>query len=149
MKMLWGANDPAAKGVYRRAFDIFIDQSNRISILWWPVPKRWGAEVRINNVTVSVGLPSIGFAEGDIVALYFERRVDKFRLAGKFAGGEIAFSNWAADDRQLPDFNTIYVGCQKAAYHANAVLADFVLHDRPEDIDPEGYLSAIPGGGEE
>ena len=148
MKMLWGANDPAA-GDYRRAFDIFIDQSNRISILWWPVPKRWAAEVRINNVLVSRGLPSIGFAEGDIVALYFERRVDKFRLTGKFAGGEIASSNWVADDRQLPDFNTIYVGCQKAAFHANAVLADFVLHDRPEDIDPEGYLSAIPGGGGE
>ena len=31
----------------------------------------------------------------------------------------------------------------------NAVVADFTLHDRAEDIDPEGYLSQVPGGGGE
>lgn len=48
------------------------------------------------------------------------------------------------------DTNDIYVGSRTdGSESSNAVFADFVLHDRPEDIDPEGYLSAIPGGGEE
>jgi len=45
---------------------------------------------------------------------------------------------------------TLYVGSRAdGSESVNAVVADVVFHDRPEDIDPVGYLSAIPGGGGE
>jgi len=44
---------------------------------------------------------------------------------------------------------TLYVGSRAdGSESVNAVVADMVFHDRPEDIDPVGYLAGVPGGGE-
>lgn len=46
------------------------------------------------------------------------------------------------------DSKDIHIGSNSdSEEHVNAVLADFVLHDSG-DIDPEGYLAGVPGGGE-
>jgi len=151
MKMLWGANDPAAEGVYRRAAELWIDHGNRIFIGWQHTQKRWSAEVWVGGkVRTSTITDTPNFTAGDIIGLYFERRTDRFRLAGRFAGGEIIYTNWTADDRTLPEFTNIYIGSDSNSRNTiNAVLADFVLHDSG---DPEGYLAGVPddadGGGE-
>lgn len=46
------------------------------------------------------------------------------------------------------DSKDIHIGSNSDSEETvNAVLADFVLHDSG-DIDPEGYLAGVPGGGE-
>lgn len=148
VKPLWGKDDPAGEGVWRRAFEAYIDGSNRLNIVWYHSSKTWAAEIYIDGVAKAAPLPASAFSAGDILYFYFEKRADKFRLAGKFAGGEIIYTDWKADDRPLPEFADIFIGSAVGGSSAaNAVLADFVIHDRPEDIDPEGYLSRVPGGG--
>ncbi len=45
------------------------------------------------------------------------------------------------------DTNDLYIGSlPDESENVNAVIADFTLHDSG-DIDPEGYLSRVPGGG--
>jgi len=149
VKPLWGKDDAAGEGVWRRAFEAYIDGSNRLNIVWYRSSKTWAAEIYIDGVAKVAPLPASAFSAGDILYFYFEKRADKFRLAGKFAGGEIIYTDWKADDRPLPEFADIFIGSAVGGSSAaNAVLADFVIHDRPEDIDPEGYLAGMPGGGE-
>ena len=148
VKPLWGKDDPAGEGVWRRAFEAYIDGGNRLNIVWYRSSKTWVAEIYIDGVKKAAPLPASAFSAGDILYFYFEKRADKFRLAGKFAGGEIIYTDWKADDRPLPEFADIFIGSAVGGSSAaNAVLADFVIHDRPEDIDPEGYLAGMPGGG--
>ena len=45
------------------------------------------------------------------------------------------------------DTNDLYIGSlPDESENVNAVIADFTIHDSG-DIDPEGYLSRVPGGG--
>ena len=89
---------------------------------------------------------------GKITGIYYHQEPGKYTLYVRKHNGEIV--SGSRDVTALTGLTTILVGCSVPAtlYAANAVFADFVLHDRPEDIDPEGYLSQVPddadGGGE-
>jgi len=147
VKPLWGKDDAAGDAVWHRCFlASSLDSDDRIGLSWQPTNKRWYAFMRVAGITRYAFLPTTDFNAGDILGFYLERRTDRFRLASKFTGGEIVYTPWASDDRRLSGIKKVDIG---GGSPANAVLADFVLHDRPEDIDPEGYLSAIPGGGGE
>ncbi len=145
LKMLWGKDDAAGDAVWRLCFlaSSQIDSNDRIGLRWHPTNKRWYASVRLAGITRHAYLPTTDFNAGDILGFYLERRTDRFRLASKFTGGEIVYTPWASDDRRLPGIKKVHIG---GGPSANAILADFTLHDSG-DIDPEGYLSRVPGGG--
>ena len=84
---------------------------------------------------------------GKITGIYYHQEPGKYTFYVRKHNGEIV--SGSRDVTALTGLTTILVGCSVPAtqYAANAVFADFVLHDRPEDIDPEGYLSRVPGGG--
>jgi hypothetical protein len=88
--------------------------------------------------------------EADIITgLYFHQFATGYKIYLQKNGGTIQTVEKAG--LPISGLKVINLGFSVvgALVRANAVLADFVLHDRPEDIDPEGYLSAIPGGGGE
>jgi len=125
-----------------------LDSDDRIGLSWQPINKRWYAFMRVAGITRYAFLPTTDFNAGDILGFYLERRTDRFRLASKFTGGEIVYTPWASDDRRLPGIKKVHIG--GGPEFANAILADFTLHDSG-DIDPEGYLAGVPddadGGG--
>ena len=99
-----------------------------------------------DGTTYSSGLGGAVEA-GKITGIYYHQEPGKYTLYVRKHNGEIVSDS--TNVTALTGLTTILVGCSVPAtqYAANATLADFVLHDRPEDIDPEGYLSRVPGGG--
>lgn len=87
------------------------------------------------------------YQAGDIIRFYVHRSGDSWTFYVRGADGEIrSATNIASYDKNL---SLIRIGVNRNGRAANAILADFVLHTRPADIDPIGYLSAVPGGGGE
>jgi len=87
---------------------------------------------------------------GKITGIYYHQEPGKYTFYVRKHNGEIVSDS--KNVTALTGLTTILIGCHipiSTPRAANAVFADFVLHDRPEDIDPEGYLSQVPGGGEE
>ncbi len=149
VKPLWGKDDAAGDAVWRQCFlASSLDSDNRmIRLSWQSTNKRWYASMRVAGIARYAFLPTTDFNAGDILGFYLERRTDRFRLASKFTGGEIVYTPWASDDRRLSGIKKVHIGGgPSAGPSANAILADFTLHDSG-DIDPEGYLSRVPGGG--
>jgi len=86
------------------------------------------------------------------MGFYLVKDGDKAKVFYAQENGESYESDWFSVGETFTDekVKNIVIGSHYGAIrHAGGVIADFVLHDRPEDIDPEGYLSAIPGGGGE
>lgn len=106
-------------------------------------------KIKITNGVVEAETAAVTWAANDIIGVYAGRQNGKLFLQAKIAG--------ALTDRVEAEAGagagtgeTLYVGSRAdGSESVNAVVADLVFHDRPEDIDPMGYLSAIPGGGGE
>jgi len=105
-------------------------------------------KIKITNGVVVAETATVTWGANDYVGVYAGRENGNLFIQAKIAGVVGDKAEQAGD--AIGSGTTLYVGSRTdGSESSNAVLADFVLHDRPEDIDPEGYLSAIPGGGEE
>jgi len=105
-------------------------------------------KLKMTNGVVTAETATVTWGANDYVGVYAGRENGNLFLQAKIAG--------ALTDRVEAEAGagagtgeTLYVGSRAdGSESVNAVVADMVFHDRPEDIDPMGYLSAIPGGGE-
>jgi len=105
-------------------------------------------KLKMTNGVVTAETATVTWGANDYVGVYAGRENGNLFIQAKIAGVVGDKAEQAGD--AIGSGTTLYVGSRTdGSESSNAVLADFVLHDRPEDIDPEGYLSAIPGGGEE
>jgi hypothetical protein len=106
-------------------------------------------KIKLTNGVVTAETAAVSWGANDYVGIYAGRDDDTGNLfiQAKIAGAVGEKAEVVGDT--VDNGTTLYVGSRTdGSESSNAVLADFVLHDRPEDIDPEGYLYSIPGGGE-
>ena len=99
-----------------------------------------------NDNGVVTAQTAVAWAADDIIGIYAGRKNRKLFIQAKIAGtvGDCAI----APCGEIESGTTLYLGSKAdGSENINAVIGDFVLHD-PHEIDPIGYLSAIPGGGE-
>jgi hypothetical protein len=104
-------------------------------------------KLKITNGVVEAETAAVSWSEDDYVGIYAGRQNGKLFLQAKIAG---ALTDRVEAEAGAGTGETLYVGSRAdGSESVNAVVADMVFHDRPEDIDPEGYLAGVPGGGEE
>lgn len=105
-------------------------------------------KLKMTNGVVTAETAAVTWGANDYVGVYVGRENGNLFIQAKIAGAltdrvEAEAGAGAGTDE------TLYVGSRAdGSESVNAVVADMVFHDRPEDIDPEGYLSQVPGGGE-
>ena len=79
---------------------------------------------------------------GDIVRVYAGIKNGKLFLQVKVV--ETLSNMVTAECIALENVDEIYIGCDSdEKNHINAVVADFVCHDRIDDIDAEEYLGGV------
>lgn len=104
------------------------------------------SRVKFTNGMVTVEMAETEWLAGDTIGVYAGRAAGKLFIQAKIArvvNGKAEQSGDAADS-----VTNLHIGSKPdGSETANAVIADFTLHDRPGDIDLEGYLSRVPGGG--
>jgi hypothetical protein len=102
------------------------------------------SKIKLTNGTATVEL-AVTWAANDIIGVYAGRQNGKLFLQAKIAG---ALTDRVEAEAGAGTGETLYVGSRAdGSESVNAVVADMVFHDRPEDIDPVGYLAGVPGGG--
>jgi len=99
-------------------------------------------KIKLTNGVVEAETAAVNWSENDYVGIYAGRENGNLFIQTKIAGAVTERAEMAGD--AIDSGTNLYVGSKAdGSESVNAVVADFVLHDRPEDIDPIGYLSQI------
>ena len=99
----------------------------------------------MTNGVVTAETATVTWGANDYVGVYAGRENGNLFLQAKIAG---ALTDRVEAEAGAGTGETLYVGSRAdGSESVNAVVADLVFHDRPEDIDPIGYLAGVPGGG--
>ena len=134
---------------YRIIFTMGSDIAANIVRVMRYTYNRWDLRVYADGVG-AVTLFERSFNAGEIIGFYIVKKGTRAKVFYA-QEGESYESDWFSVGETFTDekVKNIFIGSSYggAIRHAGGVIADFVLHDRPEDIDPEGYLSQVPGGG--
>jgi hypothetical protein len=133
-------------GVNRRLIEIVTDPYDANNRIYFTLSDTGTGRIVFVHIKEGTALSNNveNIQEADIITgIYFHQFATGCKVYLQKSGGEIQ----TVDRTGLPitGLKVINVGFSVvgALVRANAVLADFVLHDRPEDIDPIGYLSQI------
>ena len=105
-------------------------------------------KIKLTNGAVTAETAAVTWGANDYVGIYAGRddTMGNLFVQAKIAG--VVEDKEQAGDA-IDSGTNLYVGSKAdGSESVNAVVADFVLHTG-EDIDPEGYLTGVPGGGGE
>ena len=80
---------------------------------------------------------------GDIISVYGGRRDGKLFIQGIIAGVQTDVTEVVEDEPDDVDKIIIGSDADGETCHVNGIVADFVLHDTAEEIDPAGYLEKV------